>query len=195
MKRRLSQQQVRRFHRLLSVRMTDFDCGKLCAPGNKGVPICCDCERVVPVLFRAEWKWLRKQGKLWKRMPVKTKVDRKMVKKVVDYSLYCVCKGPAACRRGQRAIVCRTFPFEPFVDGNGSVRGLVFQSQKRKKCPLVTYPRSAFNDRYVRNAVRFWQELIDAIPEERELYMRESRKHKRRAARKGRPLRMLTASP
>ena len=194
MKKRLSEEQVKRFHRLLSVRMTDFDCGRLCTPGNKGIPLCCDQRHVVPVLFRSEWKWLRKQGELWERMPAESKSDRKMVKELVDYSVYCECRGPAECRRGQRALVCRTFPFEPYVDAEGIVQGLVFQSPDPKRCPLVSHPRKAFNDRYIRNAIRFWQELLDTIPEERELYIRESKKHKRRASRKRHAVRVLNGA-
>ena len=191
MKTRLSEAQVRRFHRLLSTRMLDFNCGTLCAPANEGIPLCCDQRQVVPVLFRAEWKWLRQRSDIWKRMPIRTRMDRQLAAKLTDYALMGVCKSVKTCKRGHRSLVCRAFPFEPYVNSKGKVHGLVFQSPDPQKCPLVKYPRKAFNDRYVRDAITFWQELVDAIPEEKALYMYESRKHKRRAARKGRKLRIF----
>ena len=127
MKRKLTEKQLERFYRLLSVRMTDFDCGSKCAPGNDGVPYCCDREQVTPVLFRDEYRWHREQGAFWKKMPIKTKKEKKLVEETCTYNVFSMCPGVESCRRTLRSLSCRMFPFEPFLDKKGAVIGLVYQ--------------------------------------------------------------------
>jgi hypothetical protein len=192
---RLTERQVRRFYRLLSVRMTDFDCGALCAPRNGGIPYCCDDTNVVPILFRSEYRMQRRRAGFWKRFRPRTRAERRMVDTACDYNVFCTCPGAAQCRRGRRALVCRTFPFEPHLDPDGQVLGLVYQDETNPGCALNGQPRRLYNPAYIRNAIQFWTELTAAIPEERRLYMAESRKRERRAARTGRPFRLFRAAP
>ena len=191
MRQRLSDRQLRRFYRLLSVRMTDFDCGRLCAPGNDGVPYCCDGSRCVPVLFREEYEWHRRRYSFWRRMPVRTKQDRELVGRARAYNVFGSCPGPGGCRRPCRALVCRLFPFEPFVRDDGRVLGLVYQEERKQDCPLIGKPKGVYNPAYIRNAVRVWQEILDSVSSERDLYIGESRKRERRAARTGKRHRVL----
>ncbi len=188
MKRKLTEKQLKRFYRLLSVRMTDFDCGSKCAPENNGVPYCCDREQVTPVLFRDEYRWHRKRGAFWKKMPIKTKKDKKLVEETCTYNVFSLCPGGESCRRTLRSLSCRMFPFEPFLDEGGTVTGLVYQDGENERCPLVGKPRRLYNQAYISNAIRVWQELVDTFPEEKEMYLRESRRRKRLATRKGKPL-------
>ena len=60
----------------LSVPVTDFDCGTLCAPGNGGVPVCCDKDLIVPVLYKTEYKLLRGRSDLWRPFRPETKKSR-----------------------------------------------------------------------------------------------------------------------
>jgi hypothetical protein len=191
MKRKLREKQLKRFYRLLSVRMTDFDCGRKCAPKNDGVPYCCDREQVTPVLFRDEYRWHREQGTFWKKMPIKTKRDKKLVEETCTYNVFSVCPGVESCRRTLRSLSCRMFPFEPFLDKTGTVTGLVYQDGENERCPLVGKHRRHYNQAYIRNAIRVWQELVDTFPEEKEMYLRESRRRKRLATRTGKPLRIF----
>ncbi|MBN1556792.1 MAG: hypothetical protein JW951_01450 [Lentisphaerae bacterium] len=191
MKTRLTEDQIRRFYRLLSVRMTDFDCGALCAPRNGGVPYCCDSRHVTPILFRREFAWQRRLGPFWKKMPIESPADRRMVEEICDYNIFAVCPGPARCRRSRRALVCRTYPFEPHVDNNGRVLGLVYQDERNTGCALSGKPRSRYNPVYLRNALIVWREILAAIPEERELYTAESRRRERRARREKKPFRLF----
>ncbi len=188
MKRKLTEKQLKRFYRLLSVRMTDFDCGSECAPENNGLPYCCDREQVTPVLFRDEYRWHRKRGAFWKKMPIKTKKDKKLVEETCTYNVFSLCPGGESCRRTLRSLSCRMFPFEPFLDEKGTVTGLVYQDGENERCPLVGKPRHLYNQDYISNAIRVWQELVDTFPEEKEMYLRESRRRKRLVTRKGKPL-------
>jgi hypothetical protein len=188
MNRKLTEKQLKRFYRLLSVPMTDFDCGSKCAPDNDGVPYCCDREQVTPVLFRDEYRWHREQGTFWKKMPIKTKQEKKLVEETCTYNVFSLCPGVKNCRRTLRSLSCRMFPFEPFLDKKGSVIGLVYQDGDNERCPLIGKSRRFYNQAYISNAIRVWQELVDTFPEEKEMYLRESRRRKRLATRTGKPL-------
>jgi hypothetical protein len=53
-------------------------------------------------------------------------------------------------------------------------------------------PQHIYNQIYIRNTIRVWQELVDTFPEEKDLYIRESRKRTRQAARAGKPVCIFT---
>lgn len=188
----LTDKKLGRFYRLLSAPMTDFDCGKLCAPDNGGVPACCEAETTYPVLYVDEFKWLRKKGKFWKRMRLKKKAARKLAGELHESSLLARCPGPAACKRASRAIVCRIFPFEPHLNEDGRVQGLTFNFDMEDRCPLIGRPESDFNPVYIRNSIIFWKELLALMPEEHDLYMEESDKLRRKFRRKGRKVPVFT---
>ena len=185
MKPRISEKQLRRFYRLLSVRMIDFDCGALCAPKNQGTPICCENEYVVPILFREEFKWHRDNGKFWKRMPPKNRTIKKFIEESASYYVFSRCPGPGGCRRTKRSINCMTYPLEPHVDKNGEIRGLTYVNDSDSGCPLKGKPQKIYNPLYISNSITFWKELFAAYPEEQETYMKESRKRERKAKRAG----------
>ena len=191
MKRKLTEKKLKQLYRLLSVPMTDFDCGKDCAPQNNGVPYCCDQDKVTPVLFKDEYRWHRTQRGFWRKMPVKTKSDRKLVEESCSYNVFAVCPGVQKCRRTVRSLTCRLFPFEPFLDSTGTVQGLVYQDGNNGSCSLMNKPQHVYNPLYIRNAIRVWQELVETFPEDKEMYLRESRKRTRQAARTKRPLRLF----
>jgi hypothetical protein len=181
MGRDLTTCQLGRFFRLLSVRMLDFDCGALCAPRNRGVPYCCDGSQVIPLLYKSEYRWLAARGDQWRRMPSTEEPARTILNGAAPCNLCALCTGPARCKRSLRALACRAYPLEPHVDHRGAVAGLVFLHDDAGRCPLVAMPRSTFRSAYVRNAIVFWQELIDALPEERELFVTESSQREHQA--------------
>jgi hypothetical protein len=198
MKTRITEKQLRRFYRLLSVRMIDFDCGKLCAPKNNGIPSCCENENVVPILFREEFNWhgkngkfWGKNGKFWKRITAKKKSIKKMIEESASYYVFSECLGPGGCRRSKRSLCCMTFPFEPHVNREGMVVGLVYTKHSTGDCPLVGKPRRIYNPLYISNSITFWQELFDLYPQEEELYIEESGKRERRAKRQGKRIRIF----
>ena len=191
MKTRISEKQLRRFHRLLSVKMIDFDCGEICAPQNNGIPKCCENEFVVPVLFREEYNWHRKNGKFWKRMPPKTKEIRKFIEESETYYVFSQCPGPKDCRRSKRSFNCMIFPFEPYVSREGNITGLMFVEGDKDTCPFLGKPQQTFNPAYIVNYVKFWTEMFELYPEEKEMYMKESRKREGKAKKKGKRFRLI----
>jgi len=192
MKRRLTDRRLRRWYRLLSVRMTEFDCGTLCAPDNDGSPYCCDRGQVVPVLYRDELCWHRRRSRFWRRSKPRTPEEKKLAAEIIDDVVLADCPGVAGCRRSLRALVCRTFPFEPHLDEDGRLFGITYQYSVEAECPLVGRPRRTYNAAYIRNALIFWNEALDVFPEEREMYIAESRKLRRRFRKQGRRIRVFS---
>ena len=183
MKTRFSKKQLKRFYKLLSVPMIDFDCGKLCAPENDGIPVCCENEGVVPILFNEEYKYYWKNGRFWKRMPPVTKEIKKFIEEAEDYYIFAKCPEHEGCERTKRSICCRTFPLEPHVSKDGEVIGLAYANARDINCPLIGRPQTIFNPVYIRNVIKFWQEMFEFYPEEQEMYIDESRKRERRIKR------------
>lgn len=183
MKKRISDKKLKRFYELLSVPMIDFDCGKLCAPKNGGFPVCCENEDVVPVLFHEEYKYHWKNGRFWKRMPPITKEIKEFIEESEDYYVFAKCPGVAKCDREKRSLNCRTFPLEPYLDKKGEITGLAYADARQVNCPLIGKPMTIFNPDFMRNAITFWGEMFALYPEEKEMYMDESRKRDRRITR------------
>jgi hypothetical protein len=172
--------------------MVDFDCGRLCNGAGGGIPICCNSSRFHPLLYTEELKWLREHKKAdWRPSKPRTSRERKTAAALSDHLVFADCPGIQNCNRDHRALVCRMFPFEPHVDDSGKVVAIAFVTEDPGMCPLVEMPRSTFQTKYIRASMKAWQRLIDKYPEERELYICESRKRERRALRKGIKIRLI----
>lgn len=190
MKARITEKDIERFQDLLSVKMIDFDCGKLCAPGNGGIPRCCENDSVVPILFQEEYKLHRRGGKFWK-LAEKTEEVRQYIKECEDYYVFASCPGPQKCIRTQRSFNCMTFPFEPHINKYGEVVGLSYLNSREIKCSLIDKPKKTYNSKYISNSIKFWNELFKHYPEEREVYMDESRKRERKAKKAGKRFKLF----
>ncbi len=121
--------------------MTDGDCGAKCAPYNEGgIPFCCDPRHAVPTLYRAEWDFLRPSGlwRLWRdEDPRET---QRLWAETPPYQVPAVCAGPATmcpAHRQQRSIVCRSFPFFPYLDRAGTFLGLTYYWQYEDRCWVI----------------------------------------------------------
>lgn len=189
--KKLSCSELHELFDLMSHAMVDFDCGSLCRNAG-GVPICCNNREFHPLLYTEELKWLREHKKAdWKPFRPTTSRDRKLASELSDHLVFADCPGIDHCNRDHRALVCRMFPFEPHVDDSGKVVALAFITEDPAKCPLIEMPRKTFQTKYIHASMKVWQRLIDKYPEEKELYISESRKRERRALRKGRKIRLL----
>jgi hypothetical protein len=56
---------------------------------------------------------------------------------------------------------------------------------------LIGRPARLYNPKYIANSIRFWSELFEIYPEEKEMYIRESRKRRRRTERKGKRFKVI----
>ena len=169
-----------------------FDCGKKCAPFNEGVPFCCDSGWVVPVAYRAEWKFLESRTRLWHEFRPRTSPELAMVEEVdAEQSVFIECRGALHCERENRSVSCRTFPYEPYFDGDENLLGMVYNRVLEGKCYLVDRHRVA-TKKYIGEFLRFFDRLFELLPGERELYIAQSRRYRQKMSRKKRPLVVLT---
>lgn len=168
-------------YKLLSVPMTDFNCGELCAPKNDGSPFCCDKELTVPLLFKEEYLLHKKRSEFWKRLPRRTRKQKQLAAEFdSNHDFACVCPGPETCDRDRRALVCRTYPFEPYIDGEDRFVGLAFILDGEHPCPLIEHPELHVNSEYVENSMAYWELVFALYPEERDVFVEESAKRRER---------------
>ena len=116
-------------------------------------------------------------------MPPISKEIKKFIEEAEDYYIFGKCPGPAGCERSKRSFNCRTFPLEPYLDKDGEIVGLAYADARQVDCPLIGKPMKIFNPDYVRNVIKFWEEMFKYYPEEKETYIDESRKRDRRIKR------------
>lgn len=190
-KPKLTHNDLEKMFDLMSHSMISFDCGQLCKETCSCIPACCDNNTLFPLLFKEEYVWLTEhKGADWKSFkPCRKKYTE--FKNLSDHLIFAKCPGIEKCNRDTRALACRFFPFEPYVDRKGKVLGLTFMTDDPEQCPLVTKPVKTFSKKYIRASIKVWQSLVDTFPDEKRLYKSESRKRERHAAKKGTRLRIL----
>lgn len=162
--------------------VTKQDCGKFCAPKNNGVPVCCDANHAVPLLYQTEFAFLKSRSDLWHEWhPRPDHPDEaELLDDLSPNEIFCDCKGVQFCERENRSLACRTFPFEPYFDKEGGLVGLVFNEEFREKCPLVTTKRSLITQKTINRHFDFWDHFTDIKPSEFETYFENSKTLRRR---------------
>lgn len=180
----------KKLYDILKSPITTFDCGQLCAPTNGGVPVCCQGEKVIPVLYKGEFAMLMKRTELWRPFVPKDRDEKKLARELSDYQL-AVCKGAAHCERDNRSLNCRTFPFAPYFDHDGVLAGLVFDYEAAEgKCPLLGFP-GVITKRYIEESIDFWATIATEDRAEAEFQWEESEKLRRSFAQKKQPIPVL----
>lgn len=119
---------------------TTLNCGAKCAPLNKGVPVCCDHTQAVPSCSKPEWTFLQAQSELWREWkPKPDKNDRKIAKEIKEAGdVAIVCKGAAFCERDNRSLVCRTYPFVPYVGLDNHIEYMTVSPDHMTKCWVIS---------------------------------------------------------
>jgi hypothetical protein len=168
-----TQAQIEELLATLRSPVTDFDCGTLCAPGNDGIPVCCDRDRIVPVLYKTEYKLLRQRSDLWSPFRPRTKQQASLGDDLRSCDKLCQCKGVAHCERENRSLACRTFPLEPYLDHDGRLVGLVYNFDFQGTCPLVG-SRHPIRPQYVDECMIMWEKAFSWSEEEWEFYFDHS---------------------
>lgn len=176
---------------LLTSPVTGFDCGTLCAPGNGGVPVCCHAQSVIPVLYKAELAYFRKRTRLWRRYVPTGPSERERHADMRRCDVLAVCKGAAHCERENRSLGCRTFPFEPYVDHDGGLAGLVFNYEFTGMCPLVGDPTPVL-PAFIDQCLTLWQRIFALEDEERQFFAGASSTLRRSFAQKQLPIPVFT---
>jgi hypothetical protein len=133
------------------------DCGENCAPYNElGAPFCCDIRHAVPSAYESEWHFLFANTTLWKEYrPENQSWNAELHRQLPEGQVLLECLGHRLCQRDFRSIVCRTFPFFPYVTRQGEFIGLSYYWEYEDRCwvasnlQVVTQEyRSQFMDAY-----------------------------------------------
>ncbi len=172
----ISDKELEWLYSLLDVPMTEFDCGQLCAPERDDVPPCCDSLKTVPVLYKDEFVWHRKHGTFWRQLNEDDSVYNEFCSLIDadDYEQFAVCPGVNKCERDKRSLVCRTYPFEPFISEEGALIGLTFNMEEIEVCPLISSKEFSLNPAYISNSLIYWDFIFQRFPDQFELYMESS---------------------
>jgi hypothetical protein len=167
--------------KLLREEICDFDCGAICASRNRdGVPYCCDNSTAIPVLYREEYRYLKKRTGMWRHH--KPKKSEKL--EDLEYQIYAKCRGPENCEREHRGIVCRNFPTYPYFDKNGKCVALFFNRTLKHQCYLVDRP-ALIRKEFIQANVRFWNFILPKVKGEWDFYRSFADRMERMAKRHG----------
>ena len=117
----------------------DIDCGSKCAPFNGGVPVCCDTRHSVPAAYHAEWVFLRDQTDLWHLWEPEDGDEHARLAREAGTELVLIeCQGADHCIRAFRSLVCRAFPFFPYVDSQGLFLGISYYWEYEDRCWVLS---------------------------------------------------------
>jgi hypothetical protein len=78
------------------------------------------------------------------------------------------------------------------LDKKGRILGLAFADDPDHSCPLVDRKGVRYKRRYMANSIQVWEQLLEIFPEEKELFMDESRRRRKRAKRRGKKVKIHT---
>ena len=173
----LNEDEIEFYFSFLNEEITDYNCGTLCSPDNNGIPYCCTAEHAVPLLYKAEFSYLKKKGDLWSKWIPVTRDDKEIAETADVDQVFCECKGVEHCIREQRSISCRTFPLEPYIDRRGAFIGLTFLEDFMEKdpdtgkikCPLTKKPKD-IRQEFVDSHYIFWEKIMFRRTDEYETY-------------------------
>jgi hypothetical protein len=174
-----------------------LDCGSKCAPYNeRGVPFCCDTRHAVPTAYPAEWAYLQANTDLWHpfgsgpgeagQAPAAARLQAQAP---AGHALI-ACLGHTQCQRGFRSIVCRAFPFFPYLSRAGEFLGLSYYWEYEDRCWVISNLR-AVSPEYRLEFILAYDWLFEHLPEERETFRHHSNVMRQIFGRKRRSIPLL----
>lgn len=156
--------------------ITEFDCGKKCAPHNpSGKPFCCDICRAVPAAYKSEWKYLQESTDLWHPWrgnecgDTTSKEIAQLKASAPKNMILLACLGPSQCQRNFRALSCRQFPFFPYVTSDYRFLGLAYEWEFESMCWVISN-LSRVTQKYREEFVRTYDKVFAYFQEEFDHY-------------------------
>ena len=165
-----------------------MNCGERCAPYNeRGVPFCCDTRHAVPSAYAVEWQYLQANTTLWHEYGSgDVKHLAKLRRELPDDQVLIECLGHRFCQRDYRSIVCRSFPFFPYITRQGEFIGFSYYWEYEERCWVINN-LSKVSLEFRVQFINAYEEIFQFYPEELEnfrgfsTYMRRVFGHRRRA--------------
>ena len=169
----------------------EFDCGSRCAPYNSGVPVCCDTCHSVPSAYPAEWEYLQANTGLWHPWQPDDPGEKARLAHEAGPGLILIeCLGAAHCEREFRSLVCRAFPFFPYIDSRGAFLGLSIYWEYEDRCWLLSN-LARVSPRYRSEFVEAHEQLFRLAPAERGTFQGHADHMRERFAAHGRHIPLL----
>jgi hypothetical protein len=171
--------------------ITAFDCGAKCSPYNeRGVPFCCDVNHALPTAYQPEWEYLQASTDLWRPWDGSGRRAQQLKAEVPDHQHAIVCLGHTRCQRNYRAIVCRSFPFYPYVTLEGEFIGLTYYWEYEDRCWIVSHLDSVTSE-YRLEFIAAYDTLFEWYPDEREAFRQHAQRVRRLFSRGKRAIPLL----
>lgn len=172
--------EIKYYFNMLEEAIVNYDCALLCKKSNNGIPYCCEAGNAVPLLYRAEYEYLKTLGDLWFEWIPANEEDSELLDYARDDQIFAECRGTKHCVRAERSITCRIFPLEPYIDRRGVFVALTFiedflksDDNKSPKCPLASRGQD-IRIEFIDSHFLFWQNLLLRLPSEYKIYKRSS---------------------
>jgi len=157
-----------------SLPLSEIDCGEKCGPFNEyGVPVCCDINLIVPSAYQSEWEYLEENTDLWQPWSSSNPIDTDLEKDAQEGQVLLKCLGYQKCQRPYRTLMCRAFPFFPYLDSKGEFLGLVYFQEYRELCWTISN-LSVVTTAYKTEFQQTFEILFDEYPESKESYFQFS---------------------
>lgn len=167
-----------------------LDCGRICAPLNDGVPVCCSTENAIPIVENEEWDLLKSRTDLWSEFKPFDKESKKIVKELPDSACAVECKGVAFCERDNRSLACRSFPFFPYFTKDGELIGLAYYWTFEDRCWVISNVQVA-DKKFVTEMIEAYEFLFDQDEEQYEAYYEESATMRRVFSKRNQPIQIV----
>ena len=151
-----------------------LDCGTRCAPYNGGVPFCCDTHHAVPTAYPEEWLYLQKHTDLWHQWQDEDVQETQRLAEEAGELVLIACKGHLACQRGFRSLVCRAFPFFPYINLSGEFIGMSYYWEYRERCWVINNLQ-VVTPTYASQFIQAYDALFKAMPDEIDAFSQHSR--------------------
>ncbi len=161
----------RTIHDTFQAPVSQFDCGRKCAPHNGGEPVCCSTEHAIPVADKPEFDLLRARTDLWRPY---TPTDAQARRELADLHEDCVaieCKGARHCERDNRTMACRAFPFFPYMTRAGEILGLSYYWSFEDRCWVISN-LGIVTPAFVRECIESYERVFAADRDEYDVYLR-----------------------
>lgn len=148
------------------------NCGDKCSEWNNGTPVCCTNHTTMPVLYTSEYEYLkdkkdREGNQKWTKFEPRpdSPEDKKLILTVLQDEVLATCTGPSRCKRENRSLVCRTFPFSPYFTESGVFVGMTHHEDYDESCWVLMNDHLT-NPDFVREFEAFWLKVFSIYPAE-----------------------------
>jgi hypothetical protein len=167
-----------------------YDCGRFCSPLKHGEPVCCSTQHAVPVVDKAEFRFLKSRTDLWHVFKPYDAATHKIVDELHHTCAAIECKGARHCERDNRSVACRAFPFYPYLTREGDLVGLGTYWTYEDRCWLISNMRVVERD-FVQEFIAAYEYIFARDPEEYATMKAHSAAHRRVFSRRGQPIPLI----